>query len=331
MADLRNNFWRNTAEIAGNSIDDDGNGYIDDVWGVNIITGRGSGIDDNGHGSHVAGTICANGNDGFGVVGLNWNCRIMPVKFLDASGEGSLYNAVRAVEYVNDLKQRGIPVVLSNNSWGGGGYSSILKNAIARARSLGLIFVAAAGNFGSNNDNFPNYPSSYNLDNIISVAAIDREGRLAGFSNFGTVSVDIAAPGVGIVSSYFRGSEHVTLSGTSMAAPHVSGALMLLAAQNPSMTWQDLRNRTYTQARPSSDLAGKVRTGRQLSSFLMLRPDIIPTPIPRCQKGAINVVRGAVMIVFKVSLIAAGVVGKTVRQDIIVPEISRTRFVEGVY
>ncbi len=281
--DLKNNIWRNTREVIGNNRDDDNNGYVDDVWGVNVING-GSPNDDNGHGSHVSGTICAEGENERGVAGVTWSCKIIPIKFLNSSGGGSLFDAVKGIDYVIALKNRGVPVVLLHNSWGGGASSPVLENAIVRAKNAGLLFVASAGNRGRNIDIAPTYPAAYPQDNIISVAAITKQGKLASFSNFGSRGVDIAAPGVDIFSTYKNGNEYVALSGTSMAAPHVSGAIALLKSREQGLNWSQLKARTLSQGRPLNSLRGKVKTERTLNAYLMFRPDVNPTPKPKCRK-----------------------------------------------
>lgn len=238
-ADLADNMWRNPNERA-NGIDDDGNGVIDDIYGFNAITSSGDPRDDNGHGTHCAGTIGGRGNNGIGVAGVCHSIQIMAVKFLDSSGGGTLWNAVRAINYVTDMKRRGVNVVLSSNSWGGGGFYSALLSAIQSGQNEGILFVAAAGNNSNNNDSNPSYPATYNLEGIISVAAVDRYGAKAGFSNYGATTVDIAAPGVSIASTWIGGG-YRTISGTSMATPHISGILALLKSRAPYLTWQQLK------------------------------------------------------------------------------------------
>ncbi len=282
--DLSANVWTNPNEIPGNGIDDDGNGYVDDVHGFNMVNNTGDPMDDAGHGTHVAGTIGGIGNNGVGVTGVNWRVSMIGVKFLDSNGSGSTYNAIRAVDYVTALKNKGVPIILSSNSWGGGSYAQPLYDAIARARTANMLFVAAAGNNGYNTDNTPSYPAGYDLDNIISVAAIDSSGALAYFSNRGKRTVDIAAPGVNIASTYL-GSTYQWLNGTSMATPHVSGALALLYSAAPYMSWSALRDSLYQWGTPLGSLTDQVATGKTVNAFNMLThlptaPAPTATPIP---------------------------------------------------
>lgn len=271
--DLNANIWRNPYEVAGNGVDDDGNGYVDDIYGINAETNAatpGNPIDQNGHGTHVAGTIGAVGNNGSGVAGVNWNIKMIAARFLDATGSGSTAGAIRAIDYITRLKtQQGIKVVLSNNSWGGGGYSSPLLSAITAARNAGILFVAAAGNESNNNDALPSYPASYNVDNIISVASIESDGTLSGFSNYGATSVDLGAPGGGILSTYL-GNGYAWMSGTSMATPHVSGAIALLSSFRPSLSAQQLSALTLSSVAALSSLAGISVTGGLLNVNSML-------------------------------------------------------------
>lgn len=261
--DLAANMWNNPGEIPGNGIDDDHNGIVDDVHGMNAITGSGDPMDDNGHGTHVAGTIGAVGNNGTGVTGVNWTVRIIALKFLNSSGSGSLSGAIKGMNYLLDLKDRGINVRAVNNSWGGGGFSQPLYDVFKRAGEVGIVLAIAAGNESNDNDANPTYPASMDLPNIISVAAIDRDANVASFSNFGASSVDIAAPGVSI-ASLAPGNREATMSGTSMATPHVTGALALLASSEPSLSGTQLISRLYDSATSVSSLAGMVRTGRML-------------------------------------------------------------------
>ncbi len=259
--DLARNIWVNPGEIPGNGIDDDGNGFIDDYFGWDFANNDNNPLDDHGHGTHVAGIIGAVANNGLGVSGAAWSVSIMPIKFLAANGSGSLDNAIRAINYVTMMRNRGVDVRISNNSWGGGGYYQSLYDAIAAHNRAGIMFVAAAGNNARNTDLTPNYPSCYNLENIISVAATDNRDNLAVFSNYGVVSVDLAAPGVNIYSTK-PGGGYQFLSGTSMAAPYVSAVAALAWSVAPNATVAEVRNALLGGADRIPSLAGKVASGR---------------------------------------------------------------------
>lgn len=237
--DLAPNMWTNPGEIPGNNIDDDGNGYIDDVHGINAITGTGDPMDDHSHGTHCAGTIGGRGNNSLGVTGVAWTTRIMALKFLDASGSGYTSDAVECILYAIQMKQPGDRMVLSN-SWGGGGYSQSLYDAIAAARDHNILFIAAAGNDSQNTDTSPHYPSSYDLDNIIAVGSSTRYEAVSWFSNYGVATVDLFAPGSSIYST-LPGNSYGSMSGTSMACPHVSGVAAVLWAYYPAYNWQRIK------------------------------------------------------------------------------------------
>ncbi len=261
--DLAANIWNNPGEIPGNGIDDDNNGYVDDVHGINAITGSGDPFDDQGHGTHVSGTIGAAANNGEPLVGVAWKVSIMGLKFLSAEGSGFTADAVRCLQYAVKMKAK-----VSNNSWGGGLPEQSLADALAAARTAGHLFVAAAGNESNNNDIDPSFPASYGVDNIISVAAIDRKGLLADFSNFGRRSVHIGAPGVDIFSS-FQGSDtdYAVESGTSMASPHVAGVAALVLASHPKASLFELRERILNSAVPLRSLSGNTVTGGRVDAF----------------------------------------------------------------
>lgn len=256
--DLAANMWTNTREIPGNGIDDDRNGVIDDVYGFNALNGTGDIYDDNGHGTHCAGTIAAVGNNALGVVGVNWRASILPIKFLDANGSGTTQGAIKAIEYAVALKRSGVNIKVLNNSWGGGGFSQGLLDAIKAANDAGILFVAAAGNSSNNNDETPSYPASYSVPNVLSVAAIDKNGNLAWFSNYGANSVDLAAPGVNILSTS-PGGGYRTLSGTSMATPHVSGIAALLSSRESRLNGSAIRSRLLSTVKPLDQLNGMLR------------------------------------------------------------------------
>ncbi len=266
--DLAAQMWLNPGEVAGNGVDDDGDGYVDNVHGINAITGSGNPMDDNDHGTHCAGTIGAAANDGNPHVGVAWVVRLMACKFLDANGSG---NTSDAIECINFAVANGARVL--NNSWGGGPFQQGLFDAIVAARNQGALFVAAAGNggtdgVGDNNDLTPSYPASYSVDNIISVAAVDRANQIASFSNFGQNSVHLGAPGVAIFSSTSgANNEYKTFNGTSMATPHVSGVAALVLAQSPGITYGELRQRILQGVVPIAALNGKTQTGGRLNAF----------------------------------------------------------------
>lgn len=269
--DLKENVWTNEAERKGRKgIDDDKNGFIDDIYGWNFVKNNNNPIDDQGHGSHCSGTIGAKGNDGKGIVGVNWNTRIMALKFLDSGGSGTLENALKAIDYATKNGAR-----VMSNSWGGGGFSETLKQAIERAHKANAIFIAAAGNESNNNDENPSYPASYDVPNVISVAAIDNKGIMASFSNYGKNTVHIAAPGVNIFSTTNKGYD--SWSGTSMATPHVSGVAALVLAQYPEMTNLQLKELILKTARPLKTLRGKTKTAGLIDAYAALM-QIVPAP-----------------------------------------------------
>ncbi len=260
--DLRTQMWVNPGEIPGNGVDDDNNGFVDDVYGINAITGSGDPFDTDDHGTHVAGTIGAAANDPNPSVGVTWRVRLMACKFLGAAG-GSTSDAITCINYAVNKGSR-----ILNNSWGGGGFSQALFNSISAARARGVLFVAAAGNSARNNDQIASYPASYNVDNIISVAAVDRSDRLADFSNYGATSVHIGAPGVSIYSCA-SGSDtnYQLLDGTSMASPHVAGVAALILSLYPSASYTEIRTRILQGAVPIPALTGVTTTGGRLSAY----------------------------------------------------------------
>jgi subtilisin family serine protease len=268
--DLAANMWRNPSEVPNNNVDDDGNGIIDDVHGINAITGSGNPMDDGDHGTHVAGIIGAVGNNGKGITGVAWNVKLMACKFIASDGFGFTSDAVDAIDYAID---HGAHVI--NASFGGGGYSSALFAAIQRARAAGIIFVAAAGNEQLNIDSFPTYPASYSLDNIVVVGATTRTDAFdASYSNFGANGVDLFAPGSSIYSTWGSGDNaYRSETGTSMAAPHVAGAAALMRARYTNLTSSEIINRLMASVDVLPGLSGKCRTGGRLNLSKALGPD----------------------------------------------------------
>ncbi len=255
--DLVARLWENPGEIPGNGIDDDGNGWPDDVNGADCAANDGDPMDDDGHGTHVAGTIGAAGNDGVGVVGVNWDVRIMALKVFKANGSASYSDIAECIDYATE---RG--VTISNHSYGGAAFSQTLEDAFARARSAGHLTVVAAGNAGWDIDQIPVYPAAFDLDNVITVAATDIDDLPASFTNSGAVSVDMGAPGVAITSTLPGG--YGVSSGTSMSAPHVAGAAALLASTVPGASAAFLRDTLLATTTPVPSLAGLVATGGRL-------------------------------------------------------------------
>ena len=273
-ADLAANAYKNPGETAGNGRDDDGNGLVDDVYGWDF-DGNNSSVFDGAaddHGTHVAGTIGGVGGNGVGVAGVCWNVKLMSAKFLGSRG-GTTANAIKAVDYFTGLKAKGVPVVATNNSWGGGGFSQALQDAITRASNADILFIAAAGNSGANNDATAAYPSGYNVPNVIAVAALASDGSLASYSQYGATTVDLGAPGSAIQSTLpiaGKGknatvtSGYGSYSGTSMATPHVTGAAALYKAINPGATAAQIKA-ALLNGTPTPSLQGKTLTGDRLN------------------------------------------------------------------
>jgi subtilisin family serine protease len=270
-----------------NGIDEDGNGYRDDLVGWDFVNNDNDPLDDNGHGTHVAGTIGAIGGNGTGVAGVAWNVQMAGLKFLAGNGSGYTSSAVMALDYFTGMARTassGENFLATNNSWGGGGYSQALSDAVARGARADVLFVAAAGNgggdgVGDNNDAVANWPSNLSTtagagyEAVIGVAALNSTGGLAGFSNYGASTVDIAAPGVGITSTLLAGT-YGTYNGTSMATPHVTGALVLEAALNSGATAAQLRAALLETAAATSSVAGKVATSGRLDIGALVARDI---------------------------------------------------------
>jgi uncharacterized protein (TIGR03382 family) len=264
--DLVDNVWTNPGEIAGNGVDDDANGYIDDMHGINAIDGDGDPMDDNDHGSHCMGSIAGRGNNGVGVAGVNWTAKVMGCKFLDAEGSGYLEDAITCFNYVHMMKTREnhpVNIVATSNSWGGGGFSQAMLDGIIQHRNDGTLFIAAAGNDSANNDTTASYPNGYFVSNVIAVAAHDRSNNMASFSSYGRRTVHVSAPGVAVLSTT-PGNTYQSFNGTSMATPHVTGLVALLKAQDPSRDWKQLKNLVLAGGVASTHANGKTLTGKRI-------------------------------------------------------------------
>jgi hypothetical protein len=271
--DLAANLWTNPGEIPGNGIDDDGNGYIDDVHGWDFVNNDNDPMDDNGHGTHTAGILGAVGNNTIGVAGVCWNCRICPLKMLDANISGTIANAILAVQYCTTMGFR-----VSNNSWYGPGFSQSLYNAINASKSVGHIAVCAIGGDSNQDaDIYPQYPAAFDLDNVISVTATTNDDVKVSYSNYGATSVDLGAPGEKIYSTFNNGG-YARNGGTSQATPYVTGVVALVYGQNPTSTYSEVRNQVINTARPVSALVGKTVTGGVVNAYRALSGDVEGAP-----------------------------------------------------
>jgi subtilisin family serine protease len=276
--DLSENIALNSGEIPSNGIDDDRNGFVDDYYGYDFINNDGNPIDDHFHGTHCAGTIGARGNNARGVAGVAWNVKLMPVKVLSATGSGSYASVIGGINYA---VKRGVKVL--SLSLGGGAYSQALEDAISNARQNGVLLVAAAGNSAVNTDIYPSYPASSVQDNVLSVAATASGDVLASFSNWGPISVDVAAPGADILSTYL-GGQYAWASGTSMATPHVAGIAAMLLSVNPNLSYAEVKNLIVGTVDPIASLNGKMASGGRVNLYTAiakaLQPATTPTAIP---------------------------------------------------
>lgn len=267
--DLAPNIWSNTNEVPNNSIDDDRNGFVDDIHGIDAMLNSGDPMDDYGHGTHVAGIIGARGNNGIGIAGVAWQVRLMACRFLGKLGDGDTSDAIQCIDYA---RRMGAHII--NASWGGPDYSASLYTAINNARASGIIFVTAAGNDSSDTDRDPLYPGSFDLNNIVVVGGTGRDDAMdTGYSNFGVNSVDVFAPGTGIYSTWSTwDGAYTSSSGTSMAAPHVAGMLALMKARFPGYATSQLIDRLLNTVDLVPGLAGKCRTGGRVNLARALGP-----------------------------------------------------------
>ena len=260
--DLTENMWRRPEKMG--PYHDNELGTIDDEFGFNAIDGSDP-MDDNGHGTHCAGIIGAEGENEVGIAGVNWKVQIMPLKFMNAGGSGSTKDAIEAINYVIDRKKAGVNVRIISASWGSTQKSRALGEVIRKAYENDILFVAAAGNSSVDNDRNPHFPSSYDVPNVVSVAALDRHDALASFSNYGAKSVAIAAPGVDILSTWL-GNAYEEKSGTSMATPVVSGVAALILAEHPQMSVDDLKKKLLASTDPIVALKGKTVTAGRINA-----------------------------------------------------------------
>lgn len=261
--DLVANMWIRPENLP--QYTDDELGSFDDQYGFDANSNAADPMDDNGHGTHCAGIIGAEGDNDEGIAGINWNVKIMPLKFLSRGGFGTTKNAIEAINYAIDRKKNGVNIRVINASWGSTQKSKALEDAIRAAGDAGILFVAAAGNSSTDNDKRAHYPSNYNLPNVISVAALDRSDLMATFSNFGAKTVHIAAPGRDILSTWLN-DEYREASGTSMAAPQVSGVAALILANEPKLSMPKLRERILKSVDPIDTLLGKIAGGGRLNA-----------------------------------------------------------------
>ena len=263
--DLMENIWFRPSNI--NEYVDDHLGTVNDLRGFSGVDDMSDPMDDNGHGTHCAGIIGAEGDNAMGIAGVNWKVQIMPLKFIGAGGSGTTRDAIEAINYVIDRKRAGVNVRIISASWGSTQKSKALEDAIRKAGEEGILFIAASGNASANADKSPHYPASYDLPNIISVAALNRLDELASFSNYGAKRVHVAAPGVDILSTWLEGAfeEH---SGTSMATPEVSGVAALVLSVEPELSVKELRERLLKAVDKLDSLNGKVSTGGRINAAL---------------------------------------------------------------
>ncbi len=266
--DLNVNMWRNPGEIPGNGIDDDGNGYVDDYHGIDAINNSGDPMDVDGHGTHTSGTIAAVGNNGIGVVGVSWNCKIMALRFLSNFGGGVVSDEIECIQYAVN---QGVKIV--SCSFGEYDFSQSEKEAIDAAGNSGVLFMFAVGNDGEDNDIKPHYPSSYNSENIIAVGISDKNDQLVSWSDYGLTTVDVVAPGDNILSTV-PNNGYQSESGSSMATPHVAGLAALLKSYNPSLIGLDIKNLILNNGDKIDSAEGKLVTGSRINAFKALSAEV---------------------------------------------------------
>jgi len=240
-------------------------GVMDDSEGFSAVESERDPMDENGHGTHCAGIVGAEGDNNLGIVGVNWHVEIMPLKFMGRGGFGSTKDAIEAINYVIARKKEGVNVRVISASWGSTSRSKALEDVIRKAGEADILFVAAAGNDNTDNDRRPHYPSNYKLPNVLSVAALDRKDERASFSNYGVQSVHVAAPGKEILSTWLGGKyeEH---SGTSMATPFVAGVAGLILSVEPNLSVKEVRDRLIDTVDKLDSLKGKIASGGRVNA-----------------------------------------------------------------
>ena len=268
--DLIPNIWQNPREIPNNGIDDDKNGFVDDVNGWDVVDNDNNPNDEMFHGTHCAGIIAASLGNNRGICGVAPGVKVLPLRVLNAKGEGDTAGLIKALRYVIDLRKRGENIRVVSASLGGGESLDSFKEVLDEANQYGILFVAAAGNDGKDNDEKPTYPANYPSPNVISVAALDSSGRLASFSNYGANTVDVGAPGVFIWSSFLFGF-YLPFDGTSMAAPFVSGTAALILSERPNLTPSQVISILKRSSKPLPDLQGKMAAPGIISAARALR------------------------------------------------------------
>ena len=284
--DLKENIWQNPFEIPGNEIDDDKNGYTDDVFGYDFAEDDNDPMDHSGHGTSVAGIVGASGNNGIGISGVNWKVKMIPMKIFLDNGKGYYSYVLKSMDYAAKMYDKGVNIVATNNSFGSAsvagsdsGVGNVMNPSLDMFAKRNILYVAAAGNTGNNSDVIPFVPASLYHPVILSVAAIDANANLATFSNYGVSSVDIAAPGTGVFTTKLGGLYGYN-GGTSMAAPHVTGAVALLAGMDSGMTAQEIKLTIMNQGTKLSNLSGKLKSGSTLNLLALLEPFGLPREAP---------------------------------------------------
>ena len=283
-SDLSGNMYSSATDCNTNGIDDDNDGYIDDCHGIDTANHDSNPMDDNSHGTHCAGTIGATGNNGVGVVGVNWRVTVVPCKFLKSDGSGPNSGAIECLDWLAKLKDHGLNIVATSNSYSGGAPSQASADAIKANLDRGILFIAAASNDNTNNDSLPIFPANYGLPNMVVVASTDRYDLRSSFSNYGLHTVHLGAPGSSIYSTVLSNA-YAYKSGTSMATPHVAGAAALLKAQNSSLDWRAIKNLLISSGDPIAALSGKTASGRRLNVYSAMTCSNSPMYAPLTPHG----------------------------------------------